>query len=85
MTLGFAGLVHGMKKSADAETLLARARENLRCIEWESLSYELMSSNRGSAEDYEKSRPVRKAERIDFFMSHRRAPIPVPRVSWLCA
>ena len=54
----------------DATDLLAHATENLRCISWEQMSYELMSSSSGGAETYNLSRPVRTGEQIDFFLSH---------------
>lgn len=46
------------------------AIERLRLIEWDAVSYDLMSSSTGNTDSYALSRPLRKGEKIDFFMSH---------------
>lgn len=60
-------------KSSDE--LLKEAISNLRCIAWEDIDRELMrTSNAPGTGDpnalYQRSRPLRKGESIDFFMSH---------------
>merc|ERR1712203_1320439 len=60
------------------EQLLKKARENLRCIEWKNMTKELMQGAICGVEDqsfaanelFKLSRPVRRHERIDYFMSH---------------
>ena len=51
-----------------AEQLLGMASSNLRCIDGDKITLELMSSNTGGSIGL--SRPVGPAEKIDFFMSH---------------
>ena len=51
-----------------AEQLLSIASSNLRCIDGDQITLELMSSNTGG--DIKLSRPVGPSEKIDFFMSH---------------
>lgn len=53
-----------------AKELLAIATDNLRCISWDNMSFELMSSSAGGADTFNLSRPVKPGEQIDFFMSH---------------
>ena len=58
--------------------LLQEARQSLRCIDWVNITKELMTGAICGAVDatlqmnqlFELSRPVRKGERIDYFMSH---------------
>ena len=51
-----------------AEELLGIASSNLRCIDADSITLELMSGNTGGGVAL--SRPVGPTEKIDFFMSH---------------
>lgn len=63
------------------DELLVKARANLRCIEWEKFTLELVSTSSGGLlqdlangsvgqSPYELSRPVQEGERVDFFLSH---------------
>ena len=54
--------------SISAEQLLGIASSNLRCIDGDKITLDLMSSNTGGG--IELSRPVGPTEKIDFFMSH---------------
>ena len=60
--------VHLPSESIPADQLLETACSNLRCIDGDQLTFELMSSNTGGS--LEDSRPVGRDETIDFFMSH---------------
>ena len=51
-----------------AEQLLGIASSNLRCIDGDKITLDLMSSNTGGG--IELSRAVGPEEKIDFFMSH---------------
>jgi len=53
-----------------ADKLLEVATKHLRCISWDNMSFELMSSSAGGADTFNLSRPVKSGEQIDFFMSH---------------
>jgi len=55
--------------SASWSDLLNQARLNLRCVDWSSVSVDLFLSG-SAASGYQLSRPVRKNEVIDFFLSH---------------
>mmetsp|Transcript_20888 Transcript_20888/g.48473 ORF Transcript_20888/g.48473 Transcript_20888/m.48473 type:complete len:1207 (-) Transcript_20888:343-3963(-) len=57
-------------KITKATELMKLAQSNLRCIDWSNITYELMSQSTGDLVTYRLSRPVRKGEEIDFFMSH---------------
>ena len=52
--------------SLPAEQLLSLAQENLRCVDFDKLSLELMMIASGSQETYNLSRPVREGESIDY-------------------
>jgi hypothetical protein len=53
-----------------ATDMLNIARQSLRCIDWVSITVELMASSTCAAPDRMLVRPLRPGERIDFFMSH---------------
>lgn len=56
-----------------ARDLLALGRRNLRCINWEAMTFELMSGTTRAgrtAGNYDLSRPVLAGEKIDYFLSH---------------
>ena len=53
-----------------ADKLLEVATKHLRCISWDNMSFELMSSSAGGADTFNLSRLVKSGEQIDFFMSH---------------
>ena len=61
--------------TVDSDELLALARKNLRCVDFETIISKKLLSN-GSVRDanvksyYELSRPVAPGEKIDFFISH---------------
>jgi len=57
-------------KITKATELMKLAQSNLRCIDWSNITYELMSQSTGDLVTYRLSRPMRKGEQIDFFMSH---------------
>lgn len=63
-----------MGRSMPAQELLAIARRTLRCIDWETMTFELMSGaisgNTPISNMYYLSRPVQSGETIDYFMSH---------------
>eukprot|EP00929_Paragymnodinium_shiwhaense_P080717 TRINITY_DN4210_c0_g4_i1.p1 TRINITY_DN4210_c0_g4~~TRINITY_DN4210_c0_g4_i1.p1 ORF type:complete len:978 (+),score=45.26 TRINITY_DN4210_c0_g4_i1:128-3061(+) len=55
------------------ENMLAFAQQELRCIDWRNISRELMAGSCSDDLEFEPhslSRPVRKGEVIDYFMSH---------------
>eukprot|EP00929_Paragymnodinium_shiwhaense_P080714 TRINITY_DN4210_c0_g2_i1.p1 TRINITY_DN4210_c0_g2~~TRINITY_DN4210_c0_g2_i1.p1 ORF type:complete len:960 (+),score=74.73 TRINITY_DN4210_c0_g2_i1:75-2954(+) len=53
------------------EDMLAFARKELRCIDWQNISRELMSGSKSDPDAPDTlSRPLRKGEVIDYFMSH---------------
>ena len=53
-----------------ATDILNVARRNLRCIDWNNITVELMTSSTSTIHDRTLPRPVRAGERIDYFMSH---------------
>ena len=56
---------------AVATELLSTAKENLRLVEWESLTEADMASSSGEGIDAAAlTRPPRRGEKIDFFLSH---------------
>ena len=59
--------------SVTSEELLSKARLNLRCIDWENMTLELILSAKGALEGqdlFTLSRRVEDNETIDFFLSH---------------
>lgn len=77
LTLAGHGTLHKIKmldRMVPANELLAMAHQNMRCIDWTSLTLEIMSGAISSSEVlpnmYHLSRLVRPGERIDYFMSH---------------
>lgn len=64
-----------MPRIKSSDELLREAISNLRCIAWEDIDRELMSTSSAPTSDdlnnlFERSRPLRRGEKIDFFMSH---------------
>ena len=57
-------------KITKATELMEKCAQNLRCIDWSNITYELMSQSTGDLVTYCLSRPMKKGETIDFFMSH---------------
>ena len=64
-----------------AKQLLEMASSNLRCIDGDNLTLDLLRSNKGGSIDL--SRPVASGERIDFFMSHSWHDDPMKKISQL--
>lgn len=63
-----------LNRMVRATDLLAMARQNMRCIDWKTLTPQIMSGKIcGSgimANMFDKSRAVRYGEMVDYFMSH---------------
>lgn len=62
--------LHALNTSADA--LLAEAEQKLRCVDWSSMSKDMFHDDNPNptAETFARSRPVKKGEQIDIFLSH---------------
>ena len=66
--------LHGARstvKSKSAKDILDMGSRNFRCLDWSSMSFELLESgNSAGAEWNALSRPVKRGEIVDFFISH---------------
>ena len=70
--------------AASAEKLLDMASSNLRCIDGDKITFDLMASNLSGSTD-PTSRPVAVGETIDYFMSHSWHDDPVDKFNKLRA